>query len=303
MSYNIVAIGGGNGLSNLLSALQKEKDFKVSAVVSTMDSGGSTGIIRKEHNVIAFGDLRRALAAMSENKELKKEFNYRYKKGINSGHTAGNLFLLNLTQKFGSEKKAVAEAHKILQIKGEVIPVTYIKTNIVAVTKSGKKIVGETNIDTAQKFLDIKKINLVPSAKANKQALKALEEADIVLIGPGDLYTSVLCNFAVLGLKEALKRSKAKKIWINNLTNKISETKEFRLKNYLEEIDKYIGLDIIDYVLYQEKPIGQDPILDKGVTGVKGKFIGDDFAMKKDSIYLHNVKKIIKYIRKLKANS
>ncbi len=302
---NIICIGGGNGLSNLLSELVKQKDFRISAIVTTMDSGGSTGKIRKEHNVIAFGDLRRALSALSENKELKKEFNFRYKTGKEKGHVSGNLFLLNLTKKLGSEKKAILEAHKILEIKGEVLPVTYDRVNIVAETKKGKKIVGEDKIDTAKSFLDIKNIYLSPLAKLNPSIKKVIQKADVILIGPGDLYTSVLCNFLVSGLRDEVRKSKAKKIWINNLTNKLSETNGFQLKDYLNEIDKYLGLDIIDYVIYQNKPVG-----DKSVTGVKGvrggkmmegriQFIGDDFATRKNKELVHNVKKIIKTINQI----
>ncbi len=331
MCKHIVCIGGGNGLSNLLSEL-KDTDFQVTAIVSVMDSGGSTGKIRKRYNVIAFGDIRRALAALcastsevsgdcsstSEVKSadtsevgigrIKKNFNYRYKSGKNKGHTVGNLFLLNLFKKYGSEKKAIKKASEILDIKEKVLPVTLDNVSLVARINSGKEIIGEDKIDTVRQKLDIKKIYLKPRAKINPEVLQEIKKADIIIIGPGDLYTSVLCNFAVDGLKQAVKKSKAKKIWINNLTNKLSETKDFRLTNYLDQIDKYIGKSVIDYVLYQSEPVGKDPIKNnlrteelKNVrTKKKIQFIGDDFAEKKGKGFVHNGKKVIEIIKKIK---
>lgn len=302
MSKKLVAIGGGNGLSNLLTGL-KEEDFDITAVVSVMDSGGSAGVIRQQYDTLAYGDIRRALAALAKNSALANIFNHRFDKGQGlAGHTLGNLFLLALKQSLGSENKAFLAAEAILQIKGRVLPITLAKTHLRAELENGQVIKDEANIDVPKHNgkLRINKLYLSKQATINPEVKSALEKADIITIGPGDLYTSLVANLLIKGLPAAIKKSKAKKIWINNLTNKYGETPGFSLSNYLNEIDKYLGANMIDYVLYQQKPLGQDSIKNdlKKIKNPK-ILIGADFASKKNGKLIHNCKKIIPIIKNI----
>lgn len=257
----ITLIGGGHGLSGMINVLKKEPSFQVNTIVSVMDSGGSTGIIRYEYDALAFGDIRRALASGAENKELAKLFEYRFEKGFLAGHSLGNLILLGLAQQYNSEKIAFEKARQMFGIKNKIIPVTFDKVELVAELNNGKEIIGEANIDkiNLKKAVKIKKIFLRPTAALNQEAGKLIKKSDIIIIGPGDLYTSVLCNFCVGGLKKAVSKSKAVKIWINGCANSC-ETQNYKLSDYIAQIDQYVGINAVDYIIYQDKPITNDPI-------------------------------------------
>jgi len=249
----IVVIGGGTGVFVVLNGL-KNYPSELSAIITMADDGGSTGLLREDFGILPPGDVRRALVALShsDNKILARLFNYRFREGRGlNGHSFGNLFLAALERITGDFSRAIDEAGKILNIRGGVIPVTLNRTHLVAELENGKIIKGETNIDIPKHNpeLKIKKIWLEPAAKINPEAKKAIKEADLVVIGPGDLYTSIIPNLLVRGVKEIIKKSSAKKLYVVNIMTKYGETHGFSASDFVLEIEKYLGKGVLDYVL------------------------------------------------------
>ncbi len=255
----VVVIGGGTGVFTALSGLKKHFS-DLTAIVTMADDGGSAGILREEFGILPPGDIRRALIALSttNNKTLSDLFGYRFSKGNGlSGHSFGNLMLTALERITGSFEQAIAEASKILSIQGRVLPVTLKKISLAAQLEDGRIIEGEQNIDVPKYDgrLRIKKIWLKPEAEINPAARKAILDADAVIIGPGDLYTSLIPNVLVKGVSAALKKSKAKKIYFVNLMTKFGETSGFRASDFIQTLEKYLGKGVLDYVvLNKTKP-------------------------------------------------
>ena len=251
-----MVIGGGTGSYTVLRGL-KNHDVELSAVVSMMDSGGSTGRLRDEFGFLPPGDVRRCLLALSDDSGvLRRMFEYRFNKGIGlNGHSLGNLFLTALRDITGKEEEAIKEASKILNIKGRVLPVTTTNCQLGAILENDQVIAGETNIDIPRHDpkLRIKKLFLIPKPKAYKGAVKAILEADKIVIGPGDLYTSVLPNLIVSGIIQAIKKSKAKKIYVCNIMTKHGETSGFKASDFVDEIENYLGKGIISHVICNNK--------------------------------------------------
>ena len=252
----IVVIGGGTGSYNVLRGL-KNYDVRLEAIVSMMDSGGSTGVLRDEFGVLPHGDVRRCLIALSpDSSTLRKLLEYRFDKGTGlNGHSFGNLFLTALTKIKGNDADAIREAGNILNIKGKVLPVTTTNCHLVAILENGQTIVGESNIDIPKHNpkLRIKKLYLTPEADAYKEAADSILFADKIIIGPGDLYTSVLPNIIVPGIREAIAKSKAVKIYICNIMTKHGETTGFKASDFVEEVEKYLGKGMLDYVICNNK--------------------------------------------------
>ncbi len=252
----IVCIGGGTGTYTALMGLKKYTS-NLTAIVSMADSGGSAGRLRDEFGILPPGDVRRCLIALSEESTLLKElFQYRFEKGTLEGHSFGNLFLTALRNTTGSDDKAIIEASKILAIRGKVLPVTLSNSHLHAVLENGKVIKGETNIDIPKHDanLKIKKVYLHPESVAYTKAVQAIKEADLVIIGPGDLYTSVIPNLLVKGIREALKKTAAKKVYVCNLMTKHGETTGFTASMYLREIQKYADCIMDNVVLNSKVP-------------------------------------------------
>ncbi len=250
----IVTIGGGTGHFALLSGL-KEYPFEIKAIVSMADHGGSTGRLRDELGVLPPGDIKQCLVALSSSPKILRDlFLYRFNRGSLRGHSFGNLFLSALEKSAGSFERAIEEASKILAIKGKVIPATLDKIELVAVLENGKKVFGEEKIDTLKPSkTKIKQVFLEPSGKINKQAKKAIKEASAIIIGPGDLYTSIIPNLLVEGMEQALESSKAKKILVTNLMNKRGQTPDFSVYDYLRIIEEYSFKGLFDIVIYNTK--------------------------------------------------
>ena len=252
----IVVIGGGTGTFVALSGLKKYPVI-LTAIVTMMDSGGSSGKLRDELGVLPPGDVRQCLVALAKSSKLLREmFNYRFEEGTLAGHTFGNIFLSTLAKTTGSMKKAIEEVGKILRIQGRVVPVTFTKSELCVELADGSVIEGETHIDVVKKKEKRKKIArafLKPQAIANPDATHAIAEADMVLVGPGDLYTSIIPNLLVKGVATALKKSKAKKIFALNLMTKHGQTTNYDAKDHVEELEKYIGKGVLDVVLVNTK--------------------------------------------------
>lgn len=251
----IVTIGGGTGTFMVLNAL-KDYPMHLSAIVSMADDGGSTGILRDEYGVLPPGDIRRALVALSRSGDtMRNLFNYRFDGGGFHGHSFGNLFLSALERTTGNFADAVREASQILNIAGEVIPVTLDNVRLHARLEDGSVIRGERNIDIpkTKSRSRISKVWLKPRGRINPAARRALLVADMIIIGPGDLYTSIIPNLLVRGMPQAIRKSKAKKIYIANLMTKFGETHGFGANDFVEAVEKYLGEKILDLVIFNSK--------------------------------------------------
>jgi len=256
---NIVTIGGGTGSFTLLTGLKKHP-VNLSAIVSMADDGGSTGVLRDELGVLPPGDIRQCLVALSDSSEmLRKLMNYRFEKGGLKGHNFGNLFLSALEKITGNFSEGVLRASKILNVKGSVIPVTNHKATLRIRLKNGKILNGEDEINhgSVQK-IGVKKMYFGGHVKANLKALKAIRDADVIVIGPGNHYCSILPNFLIKEFSAAIKKAKAMVIYNVNLTNKHHHTEGFTVNTYISAIEQFIGKGRIDYATFNiKKPSGQ----------------------------------------------
>ncbi len=244
----IVVIGGGTGSFTLLSNLKYYvKD--ITALVNMADDGGSTGQLRDEYGVLPPGDIRQCLVALSENPRVRDLFNYRFEDSTLKGHAFGNLFLTALEKMTGSFADAVELAGEVLNITGQVEPITLTNVALCAEGADGKTVKGEYTIAHA-KIAKKPKIWLEPKATANPQALKAIAEADIVVIAPGNLYGSLAPALVVPGIGEALIKTAAKRVYVCNLVTKPGPTDGFKVHDFADEIERLAGHDFLDYVLY-----------------------------------------------------
>lgn len=256
---NIVILGGGTGTFTLLSGLRKFPTNNT-VIVSSADDGGSTGRLRKELDVFPAGDLRQCLVGLSyTDRVLKDLFNYRFEKGSLSGHTAGNIILAALEKISGGVEAAIAQSAKLLNVRGEVLPITPFPTQLIARLKNGQKIVGEHLIDQpqAKRNSPILGLSLKPGGPANPKAISAIRLADVIIFGPGDLFTSTLPNLLVRGVKEAVIQSGAKKILITNLMTKHGQTDNFKASDFVRTLQNYLD------------PQGEDACLDAVVVNTK----------------------------------
>ncbi len=238
---NIVAIGGGTGLSTLLKGL-KNYSSNISAIVTVSDDGGSSGLLRKQLGVQPPGDIRNCLAALSnEEPILTRLFQYRFSGGSGlEGHSFGNLFLSALTTITGSLEKAVQASSRVLSVQGQVIPATGIDVMLWAELESGEKIFGESQIGKSKK--PISRIGCLPeNPSALPTALAAIKEADLIVLGPGSLYTSLLPNLLVPEIVESLLKSDAPKIYISNLMTQPGETDGLDVYRHIKSIEKQLS--------------------------------------------------------------
>lgn len=248
----IVTIGGGTGSYTVLSGLKKY-DVNITAVVSMADDGGSTGRLRDELGVLPPGDVRQCLVALSkQTKALRDLFNYRFESGQLKGHSMGNIFLSAAEKMEGDFSEGLKTVGKILNIKGLVLPVTEDDVNLIMKLKNGEVLKGQNEINhnfEIQKT-GIEKIYLEPKASPNQEAIAKIKEADIIIIGPGNHYCSVIPNLIVEGIPEAISKSKAQVIYISNLVNKNGHTDDFSLSDYVESINSFFLKPRIDKVLF-----------------------------------------------------
>jgi uncharacterized cofD-like protein len=255
----IVVIGGGTGTFTVLSGLKKYP-VELSAIVSMADDGGSTGVLRDELGVLPPGDIRQCLVALSHSsKTLRELFSYRFEAGGLAGHSFGNLFLSALEKIHGNFEDAVLEAGRLLGVRGAVIPVTLEKTRLLAELENGEVLRGEHVIDETRPTgnLRIRKVWLEPSVHATYRAVQAIESADLIVMGPGDLYTSIIPNLLVQGIAEALRRTSAKILYVVNLMTKFGQTNNFTAKEFLNVIESFVGKNIVDYVMVNTAKPGE----------------------------------------------
>ncbi len=248
----IVVIGGGTGSYVALTGLKKHP-VDLTAVVSMMDSGGSSGRLRDELGVLPPGDIRQCLVALgTSSKLLRNLFSYRFEDGDLKGHSFGNIFLSTLEKTTGSMEKAITEVGKILRIQGKVAPVTFQKTDLCVELVDGKIITGETHIDEVENKVErarIKRAFLTPKVLPNQLSIDAINNADLILIGPGDLYTSIIPNLLVDNIVASIKKSKAQKIYVLNIMTKYGQTTHYTALDHVNDLEKYLGKNIINTVL------------------------------------------------------
>lgn len=254
----ITVIGGGTGSFVVLSGLKKYP-LDLSVVVTMMDSGGSTGRLRDQLGILPPGDLRQCLVALSEAPVLwRKLFLYRFEKGDLKGHNFGNIFLAALEKVSCSYDEAIDTVSFVLKTKGKVIPVTYDKVHLVAQYKNGNKLTGEGLIDeNHSEKTQITEAYLEPKSKANPKAISSIVDSDFIVVGPGDLYTSIIPVLLVNGIKEAIKKSRAKIIYIMNLMTKSGQTTNYKASNHIDDLNRYLGCHP-DYVLINNGKISSD---------------------------------------------
>ena len=249
-SPKIVVIGGGTGSFTLLKSL-KYYVRDLTALVNMADDGGSTGQLRDELGVLPPGDVRQCLVALSDSPKVRELFNYRFDAGSLDGHSFGNLFLSAIEKMTDDFEEAVAIASEVLRIHGKVIPVTTTKAQLVLKEKSGNEVRGEFKVGNLR-FIGDKRpeLYLDPIAPLTKAGEKAILDADMLVVAPGNLYGSLAPALIVDGMQQALKKTRAKIVYVCNLVTKPHQTDGFSVSDYAAEIERFIGAQVIDYVLY-----------------------------------------------------
>lgn len=303
----IVALGGGTGLANLLSGLKNYSDH-ISAVVTMTDDGYSTGRLRRDFGIIPPGDVRKCLAALSNDEALMTQvFQYRFDRGRGiSDHSLGNLLLVALENITGSFREAVNQASHILAIKGEVLPSTFDQVELGARFANGRVVVGESKIAQMGHSSQIKKIFLKPSrVKPNREILWAVKEAEIILIGPGSLYTSIIPNFLISEITREIVKSRAKKIFICNISTERGETENYSVEDHIRALVRHSNPKLFNLVLVNNKVLHANH--DRGELGKvsnitttqkkigRYKIIRDDVIDEENPLY-HDSQKLAKTI-------
>ena len=261
----VVAIGGGTGLSALLEGLKHHTEshgtppipeLDLTAVVTVTDDGGSSGRLRREFAVLPPGDIRNCMVALSEDSALlSRLFQHRFQSGRGlKGHSFGNLFLMALTQIMGDFPEAVKASSEVLNIAGRIYPSTTANVSLEATLANGSQVVGETRISRSRQR--IRSVRLNPrKARPLAATLNALEEADVITLGPGSLFTSVIPNLLVEGIPAAIRRSPAVKVYFVNLMWQPGETTDFRASDHIRAIHKHAGGKLLDYAVINVRPI------------------------------------------------
>lgn len=237
----IVVLGGGTGSFTVLSGL-KSSMVELSAIVSVADDGGSTGILRDEYGVLPPGDICQCLIALADcSTELRDAFNYRFSDGSLGGHRFGNLFLIAFEKSAGNRLAAIRAMHRVLNVRGTVIPVSEREAQLCAELQSGEVIQGEHRIDAFVKNRSaIRRCMLESPVPVNPDAVKALQEADLIVLAPGDLYTSLVPVLLVTGIPEALQETRAPIVQVVNLAIKEGQTDGFGAKRFCTEVEHYL---------------------------------------------------------------
>ena len=268
----IVAIGGGTGLSSLLRGL-KIYTSNLSAIVTVADDGGSSGRLRDEYRILPPGDFRQCLIALADAEPLMKQlFDHRFKEGSLDGHAFGNLFIMAMADVTGNFEQALRESGKVLAVKGTIVPSTLQDVTLVA-SINGSTVEGESRIP--KQNAPISHVFLKPDGvQVNPEAAQAILNAELIIVGPGSLYTSILPNLLVEGMVEAIKASAALKLYICNLAAQPGETDGYNVPDYLRVIQEHVGANLFDFVLVntnnQFAPTGgQDPVVFKSVDAAR----------------------------------
>ena len=305
----VVTIGGGTGLSVLLRGLKKYP-LEITAVVTVADDGGSSGKIRSDMNIPSPGDIRNVIAALSDVEPyLEKMFQYRFDSGEVKGHPVGNLMIAAMTDIHGDFSTAVKVMSRILNVRGTVLPTTNDIATLNAVLSDGEIIRGESSITKAGGVID--HVYITPSrVKPNEDVLKAIEEADYIIMGPGSLYTSIIPNLVISKVSEKIRESNAKKIYVCNVMTQHGETDNYTVSDHIVAINKHVEANIFDLVIansrefddsilskyHKEKQeavkIDQEKIEELGIKLIKN----DDVGIVDNNTIRHNADKVSELI-------
>lgn len=259
-NLKVVVIGGGTGSFTLLSAL-KQYTNSITALVNMADDGGSTGVLRDELGTLPPGDVRQCLVALSDSPKVRNLFDYRFEEGTFAGHAFGNLLLSALEKMTGNFSDAVDTASEILRIRGRVVPVTLDNVRLkmewsgASVTLHGERVIDADHFSCDPRTATL---SLVPEAHANPEAIEAIKAAELVVVAPGDLYTSLGPLLIIDGIGEALHNTKAPVIYAANLVTKKGQTSDFTVSDHADEIERFAGRPILDYVLYNNQQPDQE---------------------------------------------
>lgn len=257
----IVTLGGGTGTFVVLSGLRRLPGVELTAIVSSADDGGSTGRLRDAYGILPPGDARQALVALAEEDTLMRElFNVRFDKGDIAGHNFGNLFLTALGTVLGSDEAALREASRILRIRGEVLSVSQEPSRLVAALADGRLLRGEHIIDErAVGRARIAELSLESPVELSDAARRAIAEADLIVLGPGDLYTSTVASLLPSGVSDALAQSQAKLVYVMNLFTKAGQTEGYAATDHVREVERYAGRPL-DAILVSENGFPQEAL-------------------------------------------
>ena len=269
---NVVALGGGTGLSTVLRGIKQYVSRRpaeslnglrpiadLTAIVTVTDDGGSSGRLRREHRILPPGDIRNCMVALSQDEDLLGHlFQYRFHAGHGLiGHNFGNLFLAALTHVTGDFAEAVRVSSKVLAIRGRIFPSTVSMVSLVATLENGRKVHGETRITASR--TPIKRIELLPrKVRPLPKAVEAIRQADLILLGPGSLYTSIIPNLLIPEVANAIAKSKGHRIYIANLMTQPGETTGYSLADHLLVIERHIGRRVIDWVVANRQPVSPE---------------------------------------------
>ncbi|HEV8574069.1 MAG TPA: gluconeogenesis factor YvcK family protein [Dehalococcoidia bacterium] len=306
----IVAIGGGTGLSTLLRGL-KEYTTNLTAVVTVADDGGSSGVLRRELGVLPPGDVRNCIAALADAEPLvTKLFQYRFEDGAGlAGHSFGNLFIVAMSGVTGNMEDAIRQTSRVLAVRGQIIPSTMEDVTLCARTDDARTIQGESSIGPAVSNgtrARIREVYLSPaSPAAHPEAVRAILEADLIILGPGSLYTSVLPNLLVQGVRRSLIAAPAPKVYVCNVATQRGETDGFGVADHVAAIEDHVGKGVINYVLAndnvsevipraeQSQPVRVDTPINNGI-----RFIATD-VIAEENRYHHDSAKLAEAIMRI----
>lgn len=305
MKRKVVVLGGGTGSSTLLRGL-KEFPVDLTAIVSVCDDGRSTGVLREEFSIPAVGDIRRVLVALSETEPLVMElFNYRFHTTSDlDGHTVGNLLLTASSEITGNLSDGIEALSKVFNLKGKVVPLTEDNVVLMGEMADGSIVEGEHNITEYQNA--VKRVFYKDKPVPTKEAIRALEDADLIVLSMGSLFTSIIPNLICEEIVEAIDRSKGKIMYVCNMVTQPGETEDFKVSDHIRLINQYLGKRKVDVVVANDGVIDEkmakryesleqkDPVeLDREVTeALVEKVISDDYVTVKNNLLRHNVLKL-----------
>ncbi len=305
MKRKVVVLGGGTGSSTLLRGL-KEFPVDLTAIVSVCDDGRSTGVLREEFSIPAVGDIRRVLVALSETEPLVMElFNYRFHttSGLD-GHTVGNLLLTASSGITGNLSDGIEALSKVFNLKGKVVPLTEDNVILMGEMADGSIVEGEHNITENRQA--VRRVYYKEKPIPTKAAIKALEEADLIVLSMGSLFTSIIPNLICEEIVDAIDRSAGKIMYVCNMVTQPGETEDFKVSDHIRLINQYLGKRKVDVVVANDGTIDEemarryesleqkDPVeLDRNITeALVKKIISDDYVTVKNNLLRHNVLKL-----------
>lgn len=305
MKRKVVVLGGGTGSSTLLRGL-KEFPLDITAIVSVCDDGNSTGVLREEFSIPAVGDIRRVLVALSETEPLVMQlFNYRFRTTSDlDGHTVGNLLLTASSEITGNLSDGIEALSKVFNLKGKVVPLTEDNVVLVGEMSDGVIIEGEHKITKYGKTIN--RVYYKEEPTPTKEAVKALEEADLIVLSMGSLFTSVIPNLICDGIIQAIDRSNAKVMYVCNMVTQPGETEDFKVSDHVKFLNQYLGKHKVDVVLANNGEIDSEMAkryesleqkdaveLDMEETSaLVERVIADDYVTIKNNLLRHNVLKL-----------